>query len=51
MSSDVVGHYGIQMSYGCTCIVSRNGDVVARAPEAEEATLLCNLSFHINPVP
>jgi 5-aminopentanamidase len=45
MSSDVVGHHGNQMSYGCTCIVSPNGDVVTRAPEEEEAAVL----FDLNP--
>jgi predicted amidohydrolase len=44
MSSDVVGHYGNQMSYGCSCIVSPNGDVVTRAPEEEEAAVLFDLS-------
>jgi hypothetical protein len=44
MSSDVVGHHGNQMSYGCTCIVSPNGDVVTRAPEEVEAAVLFNLS-------
>jgi predicted amidohydrolase len=44
MSSDVVGCLGNQMSYGCTCIVSPNGDVVTRAPEEVEAAVLFDLS-------
>jgi predicted amidohydrolase len=43
MSSDVVGHHSNQMSYGCTCIVSPSGDVVSRAPEEAEATVLFDL--------
>lgn len=43
VSSDVVGHYGSQVSYGCTCVVSPRGDVVARAPEEAEAAVLFDL--------
>ena len=45
MSADVVGHYGNQMSYGCTCIVSPSGNVVTRAPEEAQAAVL----FDLNP--
>ncbi len=43
MSSDVVGHHGTQMSYGCTCIVNPGGDIVTRAPEETEAGVLFEL--------
>jgi predicted amidohydrolase len=51
MSSDVVGHHGNQMSYGCTCIVSPNGDVVTRAPEEAEAAVLFDLSLFAGEAP
>lgn len=44
MSSDVVGHHGSQMSYGCTCVVSPSGNVVTRAPEEVEVAVLFDLS-------
>jgi predicted amidohydrolase len=43
ISSDVVGHVGNQMSYGCTCIVNPSGHTVARAPEGIEAAVLYDL--------
>jgi predicted amidohydrolase len=51
MSSDVVGHHGNQMSYGCPCIVSPNGDVVTRAPEEAEAAVLFDLSLFAGEAP
>jgi predicted amidohydrolase len=51
ISSDVVGHHGNQMSYGCTCIVSPNGDVVTRTPEEEEAAVLFDLSLFAGEAP
>jgi predicted amidohydrolase len=50
MSSDVVGHHGNQMSYGCTCIVSPNGDVVSRAPEEAEAAVRFDLRLFASEV-
>jgi predicted amidohydrolase len=51
VSSDVVGPHGNQMSYGCTCIVSPNGDVVTRAPEEAEAAVLFDLSLFAGEAP
>ena len=39
-SSDVVGAVGEQISYGCTCIVNPQGDVVARVAEGDEGVVV-----------
>jgi predicted amidohydrolase len=51
MSSDVVGHHGNQMSYGCTCIVSPSGDVVSCAPEEAESAVRFDLSLFAGEAP
>lgn len=43
-SSDVVGRNGDLISYGLTCIVRADGEVVARVPEREEGVALFDLA-------
>jgi predicted amidohydrolase len=43
ISSDVVGQYQNQLSYGCTCIVRPDGVIVQQAPEGAEQAILYDL--------
>ncbi|MES2073937.1 MAG: carbon-nitrogen hydrolase family protein [Pseudomonadota bacterium] len=42
-SSDVVGTHENKLSHGCTCIVSPDGDIVARVAEGEEGIVVCDI--------
>ncbi len=43
MSADVAGNVGQRVSYGCTMIVSPEGEIVARSPEGAEGVAVFDL--------
>jgi 5-aminopentanamidase len=43
LSSDVVGEHGEKVSYGCTCIVQPDGQVVKRVAEGIEGSILFDI--------